>query len=589
MSAEIVLVLALMGVVLILFSLEKVPVDAVAVGMVLALLATRVLTPAEALAGFGSEVVVVLGGLFVLSAGLRASGALEIFGQRARRLAGRHPRRALAVLLMMVAALSAFMNNTTCTAVFLPVALAVARGGGLAPSRVLMPMAFASILGGSLTLVGTSTNVIVGGLLPSYGQAPLGMFELLPAALPVAAAGIVYLLLAAPRLLPEHREEGLEQAYHLGEYLAEVEVLRRSPLVGRRLEEVGLGERWGLNLLALVRRGEVRTPSPRARLDEGDVLLVEGTVDTLARLAPGRGLAIRRSGGDPALSGAGLKLVEAVVLPRSELVGRTLKETRFRQRYGAGVVALNRHGEAAVEKLGHIRLRVGDLLLLQGSDRALEQLRARRGLLLLGERATRQPSGRAAGLAAAVFVLVILLGATATLPLAGAVLLGCLLLLATRCLTSAEAYAAVDWRLLVLIAGMIAYGTALTKSGAAALLAEAAAALGAGLGPLALLAAFYGLTVALTQPMSNQAAALVVLPVAMGVAAEAGLNPRAMAVTVALAASSSFLTPLEPSCLLVYGPGRYRFSDYARLGAGLTLIALILTLAVVPRLWPLSP
>lgn len=589
---EVALVLVLMVVAATLFCLERVPVDVVALGVLVTLLVSGILTPAEVLAGFASEPVIVIGGIFILTAGLKSSGALETLGLWAQRLGGKSPGRSLALLLVVVASVSAFMNNTTTTAAFLPVAMTLARAAELHPSRVLMPMAFASILGGSVTLIGTSTNVIVGGLLPQYGEPTLGMFELLPVALPIAAVGLVYLVLLGDRLLPV-REEGveLEQSYQIRDYLTEVVVRPPSPLVGKSVAEAGFGKVWDLNLLAVVRRGELSLPGPEDRLEAGDLLLVEGPLETLMGLVESRGLAIREPGGKSyarALRSRTRRLVEAVVLPRSDLVGRTLKESRFRQRFGAGVVALKRHGEPLVEKIGRIRIRVGDVLLLLGEGPAIDRVLAQGGLLVLSHRPTPERRLRALVTAPAIFALVVILATSGWLSLPGAVLLGCLLVLLTRSLTPQEAYAAVDWRVLVLIAGMMAYASAMTKTGAAELLAERMLGLAGGLGPLAVLAAFYLLTVLLTQPMSNQSAALVVLPIALGVALEAGIHPRAMAVTVALAASSSFLTPLEPSCLLVYGPGRYRFLDYPRLGLGLTLLVLLLTLLLVPWLWPLG-
>lgn len=583
---EIAILLVLVVAAMVLFSLETVSVDIVALGMIVALLATGILTPREALAGFGNEAIVVLGGLFVLTAGLRISGAIDPLGRWASRRAGRAPAGTVPILLTLTVLVSGFMNNTTCTALFLPIGLAVAQSTGTSPSRVLMPLAFASILGGSLTVMGTSTNVIVRGLLPEYGQAPLAMFELAPVALPIAAVGWVYLLLAR-RLLPERGTTAFDARHPLREYLTEVIVLERSPLIGRTVTEADLGRRFDLSLLAIVRQGEPVVAQPHDVLAAGDVLVVEGSVEALESVSRSRGLRIRASKGalDDAVGASKIHLVEAVILPRSELEGRTLKEAGFRQRYRANVIAVNRHAGVLVEKLKQVRLRVGDLLLIEGGPSAAARLASQKGLLVLGTRPTSTQPPRVATIAAVTFAAVVVLAAVGPLGLAPAVLAGCLVLLVTRCLTPAEAYAAVDWRLLVLIAGMMAYGVAMEKTGAAALLAEWTVELFGAAGPRTALAGFYLLTLALTQPMSNQAAALVVFPVAMQAAESLGLDPRAMAVTVALAASSSFLTPLEPSSLLVYGPGGYRFRDFPRLGAGLTVIAFVMTLWLVPLIW----
>jgi len=582
-------VLCVLAVAAVLFCLERIPVDAVALGVLVALLTSGILTPSEALSGFASEAVIVIAGLFVLTAGLKNSGFLEWLGQRVQGIGSRRPRLAAALLLALVVACSAFMNNTATTAVFLPLALSLSRSMGTAPSRLLMPLAFASILGGSITLIGTSTNVITSGLLPGYGLAPLSFFELAPVALPLALLGLLYLLIAPHWLLAAHPVEDLAEEYGLRDYLTELIIGPRSPLIGQTLTGARLARRWGINVLGRVGEGgEIAVPALDEPLAAGDLLLAEGRLDTLETLIAEADVGIHRGPGE--VGGAGRRpslaahLLEVLVLPRSDLVGRSLEEVGFRQRFRANAVALNRHGESLIDKVGRIPLAVGDVLLLYGEE-AAERLLAQQGLLLLSRRRPRR-AGRAIVLTPAIFALVIALNVSGVTSLAGSVLLGCLLLLITRCLTPQEAYVAIEWRLLVLVAGMMAAGTAMIKTGAVTALATALVGSAGGLSHLALLAIFYGLTVALTQPMSNQAAALVVLPVALGVAGDAGLSLRAMAVTVTLAASSSFLTPLEPSCLLVYGPGRYRFLDYPKLGLALTLLALLLTLLLVPRFWP---
>ncbi len=588
---EITFVLVLMLLAVVLFSLETVPVEVVALGILTALILSGVLTPQEALAGFANEAVIVIGGLFVITAGLRTSGALDALGRLVERAAARGAGRALALLLVTVAGASAFMSNTTTTAVFLPIGLALAKSGSLSPGRVFMPLAFASILGGSITLFGTSTNLIVSGLLPRWGEAPLGLFELLPVALPIALLGLVYLLVAAPRLLPERGGEETGDAALVRQYLAEITVLEGSPLLSRTVAEAALGRRHDLNLLAILSGGVSRLPEPGDRFAAGDQLLVESHPDRLLAVAGKLGLALpgalRRPPRLPA--DTTFKLTELVVLPRSELVGRTLAETRFRQRFGASVIALHRHADAVLEKLAGIPLRVGDVLLAYGESTAVERLLAQRGLLVLSHRTPPSRPRFAALMAGGVFLLTVILAASGVVALSGAVLLGCFLLFISRASTPQEAYAAIEWRLLILIAGMLGFGTALVETGAASWLADAVIEVLGDLGPRAVLAAFYLLTLILTQPMSNQAAALVVLPVALEAAVGIGLAPRAMAVTVALAASNSFLTPLEPSCLLVYGPGRYRFLDFARLGAGLTVIAFLLVVLLVPWVWPVTP
>ncbi|REJ83872.1 MAG: SLC13 family permease [Acidobacteria bacterium] len=588
MSIPLITTLVTLAVASILLCSERVPVDVTALGVLVVLMVGGVLTPADALRGFSSDAVVAIGGIFVLTAGLRSSGALELLGRRLQRAAEQRPERAVSKLLALVAAVSVFINNTTCTAAFLPVAVTLSKRIAMPSSRVLMPLAFASILGGSISVVGTSTNVLTSGLLSERGAAPLAMFELAPVALPIALIGLVYLIALGPRLLPTPDEEDLDEAYELVEYLSEARVTASSPLIGRTVAGAGLGERWGVNVVGVLGgSGEAKLAAPDDRIQAGDRLLIQGHADRLLELARSSELEIG-SEDETAISARRLQLGEAVVLPRSDLVGRSLVETRFRQRYAANVLAIHRHGESLRDRIGSIPIHVGDVLLVQLDRAANRRLLAQRGLLLVEEVVGGARGRGAAVLAPTLFALALLPVVFGWLPLAASVLLGCLGMVLTRCVTPQEAYAAIEWRLLVLIAGMIALGRGLETTGGAQWLADATLAAAGGLGPLGVLAAFFLLTVALTQPMSNQAAALVVLPVALEVAGAAGIGERAMAVTVAIAASTSFLTPLEPSCLLVYGPGRYRFLDFPRLGTGLTVIAFVATVALVPRFWPLA-
>ncbi|HUP23323.1 MAG TPA: SLC13 family permease [Thermoanaerobaculia bacterium] len=579
------LVLVLAPLVVLLLAKEWASLEVVALGLIVVLAASGILTPTEALAGFGSEAVLAIASLFVLTAGIQRSGLLEDLGKHLERLAARGPRLLAATHHGVVAAVSSVVSNTACTATFIPVTLALARASKTPAAHLLMPLAFASMLGGSLTLIGTSTNLIVSSFLASHDLPPLGMFEMLPVAAPIALLGLLYLTFAAPLLLPSRGEPELEQAYSLRSYLSEVRVLPGSPLSDRTITEADIGQRWRVQLLSVTRASLSMPPAPEATLLTGDLLLVEGASHDLAKMARERGLELSAEGvGLPeVVGGQRLELVEVLLLPRSGIAGRTLAQSGFRQRWGARVLALYRHGEAQAHRLGEERLRVGDVLLVQGDAPAIERLASQPGLLVLSR---RSPPARHARVSALIVLIAVValasLGVLATLP---ALLLGCWLLLLTRALTAEEAYRAIDWRLLVLIAGMIAYGRAFETTGAAGTIAEAVTGALGGLGVYGLLGGIYLITMLLTQAMSNQAAALVTLPVALTAAAEAGIDPRAAAVTVALAASHSFLTPLEPSCLLVASPGRYRFSDFPRLGLALTAMAMAITVALVPEFW----
>ncbi|HEY7863624.1 MAG TPA: SLC13 family permease [Thermoanaerobaculia bacterium] len=596
MTFEIAYVIAIFAAALALFAWDRLPVDVVGVMVVVLLVLpgslgiAEVLGAADALAGFGNETVIVLISLFVLTAGVVKTGVVERIGLRLAGLGGQNPRRTTAFLLITVTTVSAFFANTVTTAAFLPIVIGMSRRAGIPLSKILMPLAFASILSSPVTLISSSTNLLVSGLMPRWGLEPIGFFEMAKAGLPITVLGMVYLIVLAPRLLPDHSSDTMTDRYGLRRYLTEALVAPGSKMVGKTLGETGLGSTLQLNVVSIL-RGEARiVPLADVRLEEGDVLIVEGSAEDVLLLKDAQGLDIRpdRELSDPDLQSGGFRLVEAAIMPRSDLAGQTLRESHLRDRSSLTVLAIHAPGgRDFVGKIARRILREGDILLLQGRESDLAHLETL-GLMPLDDVSAHHPRTHKGRWAAAIFVAAVALGAAKILPLAIAFLIGALALVLTRCLTSEEAYESVDWRMMVLIGSMIAFGSAMEKTGAArwvsGLIVEHAAALG----PTALLAGFFLLTVLLTQPMSNQAAALVVLPVAIEVARGFSYSPRTFVMTVAFAASCSFLTPLEPSCLLVYGPGRYRFFDFTRVGGILTLIVFIFAILLIPIFWPLT-
>ncbi|GGR53490.1 SLC13 family permease [Deinococcus seoulensis] len=580
----ILILLILFVAALVLFATEWLPVDVTALGLLSALLLLGLLKPKDAFAGFGSDTVLTLASLFILTRVLLRAGVIEWIGVTLARRS-RNATGTLRALLGTVAGVSAFTSNTATTAVFLPVVAGVARRAGLPASRALMPLAFASILGGTVTVIGTSTNLVVSGALASSGQRALGFFELAWVGLPVALVGLAYLFFVAPRLLPA-RDAQLEES--LRAYLADLTIVAGSPLTGQTLRETGLGRDHGLTVVA-VRRGELPTqyaPGPDYRVQEGDTLTVEGPTE---RILAGRStlgvitkseLQLQQDGGG---GGGAVRLVEAVVMPGSPLLGRTLKEARFRERYGASVLALHRRARN-VDRLSRLRIQVGDVLMVQGGAERIDSLGEH--LVVMGDLTERQRDLKRAPLAMLLFVGAILLGATGVVPLAVAVVAAVALSLMFRLIAPEEAYRSVEWPVIVLVACMLAFGTAFESSGAAKVLTGGLSGLLEPLGPYGLLGALFLVTVLLTQPMSNQAAALVMLPLAIGTAKALGYDPRPFIIGITVAASNSFITPLEPSCMLVYGPGRYSFMDFVRVGSGLTLLTFVVALLIIPRVWP---
>ena len=589
MTPEIAYVLALLVVALVLFSLDVLSVDVVGIIVLLLLAIPGVLTPGEALASFGDSTIVVLVGLFMMTAGIVKTGGVERVGLRLAALGGSSPRRLTNFVLLATVSVSCFLSNMVTTAVFLPIMIGVARRAVVSLSKVLMPLAFASILASGVSVVATSTNLVVSSQLPKYGLQPLGFFELAPVGVVIAVLGMLYLIHVAPRLVPDRGEGAAQERYDLRSYLSEVVVTPGSALAGRTLAESRLGESLDLNVVGILRDGaRMLAPRPEHRLEERDVLVIEGRAENILRVKDAAGLQIRP---EAQLSGRELesrdvRMVEAMVLPRSPLAGRSLRESGLREKTGLTALAVHSGGgPSRVEEIAGTPLKTGDVLLLQGSAEDVGRVR-RDDLLLLDDVSGHHPRSAKAPIAGAIFVVTMALGALELLPLPIAFIAGVLAMILTRCLTPEEAYSAVDWRLMVLVACMLAFGVAMSKTGAASYLAGEIAGVVRPLGGRGLLAGFFVLTLLLTQPMSNQAAALVVLPVAIQVAHQVGMEPRSLVMAVTFAASCSFLTPLEPSCVLVYGPGRYRFFDFMKVGGLLTAIVFVVSMLLIPVVWP---
>lgn len=591
MTLPIVLLAVIVGVALVLFSYEWIPADVTALGVLLALILLGLVPTEQAFAGFGSDTVLMLLGLLILTAALLRTGVVDLAGRTFLRYTSDNPTRLMAVIMAAASTLGAFISNTAGTAFFLPITVGLARRKRISPSKLLMPLAFASILSSSVTLISTSTNLVVNGLITQAGLAPMGMFELAPVGIPIVVVGLAYMLLIGRRLLPDApHQDAAGDSFQVRPYLAEILVLPNSPLVGKTLAEGGLGR--DLELLVLrVERGSTPVAAPAAvtRLEAGDVLLVEGQREQILKVKDTAGIDIKADVelSDPSLQTDEVGLVEVILLPRSPLIGRTLRGYRFRERHGLQVLGLSRLGEVAGRKISQVQLRLGDVLLVQGRRSNIAALAAGNTFRVLGAVDDKRPNVRQAPLAVAIFVGALLAATFNWLSLPVAMLAGAFLAFVTRCITPEEAYREVEWKVLILIGCMLALGAAMTHTGAAELVAGWVVSATANASPVWLLTGFFLLTVALTQPMSNQAAAVVVLPVALQTAVQLDLNPRTFAMMIAVAASCSFLTPLEPACLMVYGPGRYRFFDFVRVGALLTVIIFLIALVLVPLVWPL--
>src|SRR5215207_7280805 len=591
MTPQIATVLALLLVAVVLFGTERIPIEIVGLLLVIALVLTNTLTAGEAFAGFGNDIVVTIAGLFILTGGLARTGVIDEVGRRLHRTAGNSEFRITALIMFAAAFCAAVMKNTTTTAMFLPVVIGIAARRNISPSKLLMPLAFGAILGGTCTLIGTSTNLAVSGALPRYGIQPFTMFELTRVGVVIVGVGMLYMLLLGLRLLPRGKPaESLTEQYHVRQYVTEVIVLDDSPLIGKKIAETRIGDELDLTLLGIL-RGENHTrvaPHPGEQIKPDDLLLVQGRAEDILRVKAEAGIEIKPDFtlNDSVLEGKDTELFEAMVPRGSDFIGRTLKGLSFRRRHGVVVLAINRHGVNLLSKISRVRLRFGDVLLIQGNREQVETLAADHHLLLLEEISEKQARPQKQRWALLAFGVFLFFSLTHLVPLPIAVLIGVMILLATRSVRMSEVYEIIDWRLLILIACMISFGVAMEKTRADQYLADFIVQGTGHYGPMAVLAGFFLMTVALTQPMSNQAAALVMLPISVKTALALGLNPRTFAITVTYAASCSFLTPLEPACVLVYTPGRYRFVDFLKVGSLLTIAVFAIVVFLVPRFWP---
>jgi di/tricarboxylate transporter len=594
MTPQILLLLVLLAVAVALFWWERISSEVIALGLILALAFTGLVPREEAFRGFGSDTVIMILGLLILTAALERTGVTDLAGRAVLRHAEDNPDRLLLIIMAACAGISAFMSNTAATAFFLPVVIGIAKKAKISASKLLMPLAFSAIVSSSVTLVSTSTNMVVSGMMTSYDMPAMGMFELAPVGIPITLVGLAYMFLIR-RFIPD-RQAGVDLIEEFGvrPYLSEIVIQPGSNLAGKTLGESKVAQQLGLAVLRIVRDNSQKLAvRANTTLREGDTLIVEGSQADILKVKDTAGVEIvadaKVSASDLAMENT--VLTQAVLLPGSPLLGRTLRRERFRESYGAQVLGINHQGTNVIRKLRDVPLRLGDVLLLQGSPENLNRLQESGVVRILGTSETMEnvrPRMGRAPLAIAIFVAVLALVTARVLSLPIAVMLGALLVFLTRCITPEEAYARVEWKAIILIGSLLGLGAAMEHTGAAKYLAWQLVSLTGTSQPLLLLTVFFALTVFLTQPMSNQAAAIVILPIAIQTALHLEMNPRTFAMMVAIAASCSYLTPLEPACLMVYGPGRYRFADFVRIGSVLTILIYLISIILVPLVWPLK-
>jgi di/tricarboxylate transporter len=588
MGIDGLLTLLVLAGAVILFVTERLPVDVVAMIVLASLLILGLVSPAQALSGFSSEATITVAAMFVLSTGLTKSGALRAVGRAFARI--RQTWLFTLAVMVSLGAMSAFVNNTAALAVFLPVVLGVAAANRFSASKVLIPLSYAAQMGGVCTLIGTSTNLLVNSLAKDLGLPGFSLFEFAPLGLITMAAGLVYITLVGPWLLPERRTQELTENYELGKYIAELRVMPDSPLLGKSVAEAKLGERHGVFVLELL-RGEEKIWSPRAqKLQAGDILLARGDWSRLAKLKDEARLVIEPEFKlrDEQFRDDNQVLTEVMVAPGSRFIDQTLRTLEFNWHYNATVLAIHRRGEVLREKLRDVNLAVGDILLMITSPGEMQHLRSNANVVVLTEREEGPTSARRAMISLAIMVAVVAAATLEWLPIVASSILGCIGLVMFRCLEPEEVYEAVDWRVIMLLAGVLPMGIALQSSGAAGFLAERTLDLVGGWGPVAVLAVIYLMTATLTEFMSNNASAVLLTPIAVAAAQSIEANPTPFVVAVAFAASTSFATPVGyQTNTMVYSAGGYRFIDFVKIGVPLNLLFWGIAVLCIPRIWPL--
>ena len=580
------LTLGILGLMIVGLLQERLTPDTLVFGALVLLMLVGVVEPEEALGGFASTTVFTVLALFIVAGAMQQTGALEGVSRRLFGVAG-SLRRALLRLCGIATLASAFLNNTPIVAVLLPATLGWAKRMRISPSKLLIPLSYAAVTGGVCTLIGTSTNLVVHGLMQGRGMSGLGMFELAWVGVPCALVSIAVVISLAPRVLPD-RIDVLDQVEEdQRRYLVELELREPSPLIGQTIEAAGLRHLPGLFLVRIERStGTISPVAPEEKLLRGDRLSFAGVVDTIVDLQKFRGLVTAVHEQAPR-GAARWSLHEAVVAAGSPLVGQNIRAAGFRGRYNAAVVAVHSHGERVESKIGDIVLRPGDVLLIEAQPGFARSFRNSRDFYLVSEvEGSTQPLHQRSGWASMILAGVVLLAATGVVPVVLAALGGAAAAVAVRCIAPGDARGAIDLSVLAVIGASLGLARALDKSGVAAAIADLLVEAGRGLGPFGVLAAVYLATMLLTEIISNNAAAALVFPIAFAAASQLGVDPRPFAIAVAVAASLSLATPLGyQTNLMVYGPGGYRFSDFLRIGAPLQLILAGVALFVIPRVW----
>lgn len=599
MTFEIAIVLGIILLAFILFVTEALPIDVVALSLLGFLFLGNFLTPTEALSGFSNPAVITIAVLFILSHALQKSGVLEYLILTLNRLVSHSKVLGLAVYLLSISIASAIVNNTAIVAIFMPVTIRLAHKYRISPSKVLIPLSYAAILGGTLTLVGTSTNLLVNSILVSSGDfKPLGMFEFTKYGAISLVVGLIYVLFVAYRLLPSRTiTTSLTKSYHMGGYLTEMKIMENSPLVGQTCLERRINQDYDVMVLDIMREKQLITTNIRNTvLKAGDVLFVKGAVDNFLRMKEVEKVALLTDEKltQTELTQADNVLVECLLTENSSLLDRSLMEANFRRRFGSFVLAIRREGAIFRRKIAHIILRAFDTLLIYGPREKINEMAGSGDFLVLDELDTPLKKPKYWWMSLVVIISAVVLAALGVIPILKGVLVGAILLLILKIVTPNESYNAIHWQVIVLIAALIPLGIVMQTSGTAdwigSLLLRLVDQCPGDYRPYALLAMIYLVTMILTEVSSNAATAIIMTPIAIIASTQSGYDPRPFVFAICFAASSSFITPIGyQTNLMVYGPGGYKFTDYMKVGFPLGMTLWILATIIIPVFWPFLP
>ena len=587
MTFEISLVLLITLGAMTLFVTEKLRIDAIAVLVLVSLTLLDLVSPSEALSGFSNPATITVASMFILAAGLQNSGALA--GIQKMLGAARSPLQFFLMLFGLLALIAPFVNNTAVVAIFIPIVIAASLKISLSPSKTLIPLSYVAQMMGVVTLIGSSTNLLVNSVAKDLGHSGFSMFEFLPLAAICGVAGCLYLLTFGRWLLPDVRSADLENLYEFGHYISELKITEDSKLLGTSVEEAKLSKNYNVYILELLRDGE-KYWSPRSEeLREGDILLARGVWSDLETLKDEQKLEFNTRT-DFQLKGEKQEksvLAEVMIAPQSRAAGRLLSVFNRSWRYNASVMGVQRRGQVVRNQLNSLRLRIGDILLLTLPEKDLAALRKDKSVIVISQREASPEYGWRAPFAVATMAAVVAISALGWLPIAISALCGAVAMTLAGCIHADDVYESTDWSIVILIAGLLPLGIAMSSSGAAQFLVDNSIGLVSHLGPHVVLAVLYLMALALGELMSNSAAAVLLTPIGFSTAQLMGADPTPFLIAITFAASTSFMTPVGyQTNMMVYSAGGYKFSDFIKVGLPLNMIFWVLGVIFIPIFWP---